>query len=97
MNTLPTAKEWLSNHKELSVHDVASYDEGGYLGVDERALYTIMIEFAKLHVEAIKKELFTEEDMRKAIILERYPMYKCDFIPTFDEKQIINQIKQTKQ
>lgn len=55
MNTLPTAEEWLSNHKELSVHDVASYDEGGYLGVDERALYTIMIEFAKLHVEQALK------------------------------------------
>ena len=55
MSTLPTAEEWLSNHKELSVHDVASYDEGGYLGVDERALYTIMVEFAKLHVEQALK------------------------------------------
>ena len=53
---IPTAEEWLLNHKEMSKYDVASYDEGGYLGVDEEALYKIMIEFAKLHVEAALKE-----------------------------------------
>ena len=52
---IPTAKEWLLNHKELSSHDVAYYDEGGYQGVDEDNLHKIMIEFAKFHVEAALK------------------------------------------
>ena len=52
---LPTAEEWLRNHKELSIYHVEEYDEGGYLGVNEEALYKIMVEFAKLHVqEALK-------------------------------------------
>jgi len=54
MNIL-TAEEWLSNNKEMSIYDVASYDEGGYCGIDEKALYKIMIEFAKMHVEAALK------------------------------------------
>jgi len=54
-----TAVEWLSNNKEMSMYDVASHDEGGYLGIDEKALYKIMNEYAnlksKLHVtEALK-------------------------------------------
>lgn len=52
---IPSAEEWLSNHKELSSYDVAYHDEGGYQGVDENKLYKIMIEFAKLHVEAALK------------------------------------------
>jgi hypothetical protein len=54
-NRIPSAEEWLSNHKELSSYDVAYHDEGGYQGVDESKLYKIMIEFAKLHVEAALK------------------------------------------
>ena len=53
---IPTAEEWLSNNKEMSVYDVASHDEGGYLGIDEKALYKIMNEYAKFHVEAARKE-----------------------------------------
>ena len=83
MNTLPTAEEWLSNHKELSVHDVASYDEGGYLGVDERALYTIMVEFAKLHVEATKKEQQIEIDALKKTI-QGY-QEGIDSLPNWDD------------
>lgn len=56
MNNLPTAEEWLNDHKELSKYDVASYDEGGYLGVDEYKLYQIMTEFAKLHVQKALEE-----------------------------------------
>jgi hypothetical protein len=52
---IPSAEDWLSNHKELSSYDVAYHDEGGYQGVDENKLYKIMIEFAKLHVEAALK------------------------------------------
>jgi len=57
--SIPTAEEWLSNNKEMSMYDVASHDEGGYLGIDEKALYKIMDEYAnlksKLHVtEALK-------------------------------------------
>jgi hypothetical protein len=65
---LPTAKEWLLNHKELSIYHLEEYDEGGYLGVNEEALYKIMIEFAKLYVqEALKvasenAKTKTEED-----------------------------------
>jgi len=55
MEKIPTAEEWLLNHKEMSKYDVAYCDEGGYLGVNEEALYKIMIEFAKLHVEAALK------------------------------------------
>jgi hypothetical protein len=55
---IPTAEEWLSNNKEMSMYDVLN-DEGGYLGIDEKALYKIMNEYAnlksKLHVEACKK------------------------------------------
>jgi hypothetical protein len=55
MNKIPTAEKWLENHKELSMYQVAEYNEGGYNGIDEEALYRIMIEFAKLHVqEALK-------------------------------------------
>ena len=56
MEKIPTAEEWLLNHKEMSKYDVEDYDEGGYLGVNENALYKIMIEFAKLHVEQALKE-----------------------------------------
>jgi hypothetical protein len=56
MEKIPTAEEWLLNHKEMSKYDVEDYDEGGYLGVNEGELYKIMIEFAKLHVEAALKE-----------------------------------------
>jgi hypothetical protein len=56
MAQIPTAEEWLLNHKELSKYDVAEHDEGGYLGVNEDNLYKIMVEFAKLHVEAALKE-----------------------------------------
>ena len=56
MGKIPTAEEWLLNHKEMSKYDVADYDEGGYSGVNEGVLYKIMIEFAKLHVEQALKE-----------------------------------------
>jgi hypothetical protein len=39
----------------MSKYDIEDYDEGGYLGVNEKALYKIMIEFAKLHVEQALK------------------------------------------
>lgn len=47
-----TAKEFLENHSDLSIYSVQEYDEGGYIGVNELNLYNIMIEFAKLHVQA---------------------------------------------
>jgi len=56
MSTIPTAKEWLENHKELSMYEVQRYDEGGYIGVNEEVLYKIMIEFAKLHVDSALSE-----------------------------------------
>ena len=71
---IPTAEEWLSNNKEMSVYDVASHDEGGYLGIDEKALYKIMNEYAKFHVEAARKEfkmVFSEID-------DVYPFMKDD-------------------
>lgn len=52
MSKIPTAEEWLDNHKELSEYDAESHDEGGYSGVNRQGLYRIMIEFAKLHVKA---------------------------------------------
>jgi len=51
-NKVPTAEEWLLNHKDLSIYDVENHDEGGYLGVNKEAVYKIMIEFAKIHVKA---------------------------------------------
>jgi hypothetical protein len=81
---IPTAEEWLLNHKELSKYDVAEHDEGGYLGVNEDNLYKIMIEFAKLHVEAALKAAYenieyTEVDSSvpyvvKDSILNSYPL-----------------------
>lgn len=59
MNNIPTPEEWLKKHKELSENDVALYDEDGYVGVDNKALYTIMEEYGKLmakfYVEAALK------------------------------------------
>lgn len=52
MNKIPTAEEWLLNHKTLSHYQLAEYDEGGFAGIDEKKLYEIMVEFAKLHVQA---------------------------------------------
>ena len=71
---IPTAEEWLSNNKEMSMYDVESHDEGGYLGIDEKALYKIMNEYAKFHVEAARKEfkmVFSEID-------DVYPFMKDD-------------------
>ena len=87
MEKIPTAEEWLLNHKEMSKYDVASYDESGYLGVDEEALYKIMIEFAKLHVEAALKEASATDivsgrlykhraEHDKDSILKSYPLDK---------------------
>ena len=82
MNTIPTAEEWLLNHKELSMYDVEEHDKGGYLGVNEEALYKIMTEFAKAHVkqalEAATKELpyddrCNQDHMLKQSILNAYP------------------------
>lgn len=76
MEKIPTAEEWLLNHKEMSKYDVESYDEGGYLGVNEGALYKMMIEFAKLHVEAALKaaEYCTEEYDFSVEIKNSYPL-----------------------
>lgn len=54
---IPTAEQWLLKHKELSMYDVAEYDEGGYLGINEQKLYQIMIEFATMHVQACKQDI----------------------------------------
>jgi hypothetical protein len=54
---IPTAEQWLANHQQLSHYDVAEYDEGGYLGVNEAKLYQIMIEFATMHVQACKQDI----------------------------------------
>ena len=89
MEKTPTAEEWLLNHKEISKYDIEDYDEGGYLGVNEEALYKIMIEFAKLHVEAALKEASEKADyitdgqehitdiwIDKNSILNSYPLDK---------------------
>ena len=64
---LPTAKEWLLNHKELSIYHLEEYDEGGYLGVNEEALYKIMIEFAKLHCEEQSKAILEKAKVKKTV------------------------------
>jgi len=70
MNNIPTPEEWLKNHKELSENDVALYDEDGYAGVDNKALYTIMEEYGKLmvkfHVEAALKTAAVKTAVEKA-------------------------------
>jgi hypothetical protein len=48
---IPTAEEFL---KKYSIEE---FDEGGYLGIDEKEASKMMIEFAKLHVESFKKKL----------------------------------------
>jgi len=60
---IPTAEEWLLKHKTLSMYDVQSYDEGGYVGVEETALYIIMVEFAKFHVKRALKAASEQADM----------------------------------
>ena len=81
---IPTAEEWLSNNKEMSVYDVAEYDEGGYLGVNETALYKMMNEYAilkaKHYVEAALKAAeeiaieFDSEGNYDNSILNSYPL-----------------------
>ena len=90
-NKIPTAEEWLLNHKELSIYHLEEYDEGGYLGVNEEALYKIMIEFTKLHCEAqlksilknVKQEIACDRESTehfnlsvKPSILNAYPLDK---------------------
>jgi hypothetical protein len=62
-NKIPTAEEWLLNHDTLSQFDVEEHDEGGYLGINSNALYKIMIEFAKMHVEAALEAASTVMDV----------------------------------
>ena len=57
-----TAEEWLTNHKDLSKYDLENHDEGGYLGINDSHLYKIMIEFAKLHVEAALKSIWDKSE-----------------------------------
>lgn len=40
-----TAEEFLKKY------NIESYDEGGYLGIDEKEASKMMIEFAKMHVK----------------------------------------------
>lgn len=54
------AEKFLENHPNLSFYDVVDFDEGGYLGVNESKLYTIMSEFARYHVERALKEAVGE-------------------------------------
>jgi len=54
---IPSAEQWLLNHKELSHHDLEEHDEGGYLGINENKLYQMMIEFATMHVQACKQDI----------------------------------------
>ena len=49
-NKIQSPKDWLTNHKELSIYDVAEYDEGGYLGVNEQSLYKIMADYSQYHI-----------------------------------------------
>lgn len=60
-NKIPTPEEWLASNKELSMYDVAEHDEGGYLGVNEKALYKIMNEYAIL-----KAKHYVEEALNTA-------------------------------
>jgi hypothetical protein len=86
MSKILTAKEWLTNHKDLSEYCVAEYDEGGYLGTNTQKLYEIMTEFAKLHVQAALEAAannaemthvkYTESDYEidKSTIRAAYPL-----------------------
>lgn len=94
MSNIPTAEEWLSNHKELSMYDVEEYDEGGYIGVNENALYKIMIEFAKFHVkEALKS---ADENSQVCIVDYEYeldlptPIYGVDSMSILDAYSLAN-------
>jgi hypothetical protein len=72
-----TAEQWLLNHKTLSVYGVVEFDEGGYLGVDDDKVYEIMIEFAKLHVEAALKAAHANMQLPKEDLeftLQSYPL-----------------------
>lgn len=76
-NKIPTAEEWLLNHKELSIYDVADYDEGGYSGVNENKLYTIMIEFAQFHVNKALKEVANSvviQGVNRNAVINSYPL-----------------------
>jgi hypothetical protein len=86
MEQLPIAEEWLSNHKKLSKYDVVEHDEGGYLGVNEENLYKIMIEFAKLHVEAALKEA---SEKAKTIYIEPDGCATGDYYDV-DKESILN-------
>jgi hypothetical protein len=91
--SIPTAEEWLSNNKEMSMYDVASHDEGGYLGIDEKALYKIMNEYAnlksKLHVEAALKE--ASEQAKTEVVLKRNKVsFSAEYDKVIDKNSILN-------
>jgi hypothetical protein len=87
-DTIPSAEDWLSNHKELSSYDVAYHDEGGYQGVDENKLYKIMIEFAKLHVEAALKA--ASEKVELSDLLHEFIEDSWEGGPFIDKDTILN-------
>ena len=64
MKTIPTAKEFLKNY--LKNNPNCQYDE-------------VMIEFAKFHVEACKKDIWKElqggiDDDMEEVITDSYPL-----------------------
>jgi hypothetical protein len=88
---IPTAEEWLSNNKEMSMYDVASHDEGGYLGIDEKALYKIMNGYAnlksKLHVEAALKAASEEAETDYELSNQYDPNSRYEIV---NKKSILN-------
>lgn len=49
-NKLPTAEEFQRNYS------IEEYGEGGYLGINETVCSKMLVDFAKLHVQAALKE-----------------------------------------
>jgi hypothetical protein len=79
MSKIPTADEFQRNYS------IEYYDEGGYQGVEEEEVSKMLIDFAKLHIEAALKvatakktygmmvvPLFNDEQQKA--ILNAYPL-----------------------
>lgn len=75
-NKIPTPEEWLASNKEFSKYDVAEHDEGGYLGINEKALYKMMNEYAIL-----KAKHYVEEALNTAAETKISGQYTVSLYP----------------
>lgn len=80
---MKTAKEFFNSYS------LEEYDEGGYLGLDDDIGAKMLIEFAKMHLEAAKIEI-----SEKATCMDEDPFYssmidKNSILDTYPPENIV--------